>query len=215
MPVRGPINENRLAYRQRLRNRNPQEAVEVNENLNRRSRQGQEQPQEQRNEQEQQIQQQHLQQIQPQIQQEHQIQPQIQQEHQIQPQIQQEHQIQPQIQQEHQIQDPIPAVRELQDVQRQVLQQQCSQAVQTGSKFVNGEELLNLAPSHVNPDPLLMPFSNELDIFVSQNTKEKIWNIDYIDLAILLRNNVTVPNEMQNCISVDNGRLIIQQMNKV
>ena len=60
-----------------------------------------------------------------------------------------------------------------------------------------------------------MPFSNELDIFVSQNTKEKIWNMDYIDLAILLRNNFTVPNEMQNCISVDNGRLVIQQMNKV
>ena len=128
MPVRGPINENRLAYRQRLRNRNPQEAVEVNENLNRRSRQGQEQPQEQRNEQEQQIQQQHLQLI------------------------------QPQIQQEHQIQDPIPAVRELQDVQRQVLQPQGPRAVQTGSNMVNGEELLNLAPSHVNLDPLLMPF---------------------------------------------------------
>jgi hypothetical protein len=51
---------------------------------------------------------------------------------------------------------------------------------------VNGEELLNLAPSHVNPDPLLMPLSNELDNFVSQNTKEKIWNMGYIDLAILL-----------------------------
>ena len=155
-PVRRPINENRLAYRQRLGNRNPQEAVEVNENINRISRQGQEQPQEQRNEQEQQIQQQHLQQI------------------------------QPQIQQEHQIQNPIPAMRELQDVQRQVLQQQCSHPVQTGSNFVNGEELLNLATPHVNPDPLSMPFSNELDIFVSQNTKENIWNMDYIDLAILL-----------------------------
>jgi hypothetical protein len=33
-PVRRPINENGLAYRQRLRNRNPQEAVEVNENIN-------------------------------------------------------------------------------------------------------------------------------------------------------------------------------------
>ena len=33
--VRRPINENGLAYRQRLRNRNPQEAVEVNENINR------------------------------------------------------------------------------------------------------------------------------------------------------------------------------------
>jgi hypothetical protein len=45
--------ENGLAYRQRLRNRNPQEAVEVNENINRRRRrrQGQERPQEQRNEQ--------------------------------------------------------------------------------------------------------------------------------------------------------------------
>jgi hypothetical protein len=79
----------------------------------------------------------------------------------------------------------------------------------------NGEELLNLAPSHVNLDPLLMPFSNELDIFVSQNTKEKIWNMGYIDLAIILRNYFTDPYEMQNCISVDNGRLVIQQMNKV
>ena len=82
-------------------------------------------------------------------------------------QIQQQHlqQIQPQIQQEHQIQDPIPAVRELQDVQRQVLQPQGSRAVQTGSNIVNGEELLNLAPSHVNPDPLLMPFSSEFRNF--------------------------------------------------
>jgi hypothetical protein len=48
-----------------------------------------------------------------------------------------------------------------------------AQAVQTGLNFVNGEERLNLAPSHVNPDPLLMPFSNELDIFASQNTKRK------------------------------------------
>jgi hypothetical protein len=47
--------------------------------------------------------------------------------------------------------------------------QHCSQAVQAGSKFVNGEELLNLAPAHVIPDPLLMPFSNELDIFMNQN----------------------------------------------
>ena len=58
-----------------------------------------------------------------------------------------------------------------------------------------------------------MPFSNELDIFVSQNTKEKNWNMGYIDLAILFRNNFTVPKEMQNCIRVDNGRLVIQQMN--
>jgi hypothetical protein len=50
-----------------------------------------------------------------------------------------------------------------------------------------------------------MPFSNELDIFVSQITKENIWNMGYF----------TVPNEMQNCISVDNCRLVIQQMNKV
>ena len=54
-PVRRFINENGLTYRQRLKNRNPQEAVEVNENINRRRRrrQGQERPQEQRNEQEQ------------------------------------------------------------------------------------------------------------------------------------------------------------------
>jgi hypothetical protein len=54
-----------------------------------------------------------------------------------------------------------------------------------------------------------MPLSNELDIFVSQNTKEKLWNMGYIDLAIIFRNYFTVPYEMQNCISVDNGRLVI------
>lgn len=104
LPLRRRINENGLAYRQRLRNCYPQEAVEVvNEIINRRGRRRQrrERPQEQRNEQEQHI----IEQIQPHI------------------------------------QDPIPAVRELQDVQGQVLQQQCNQAVQTGSHFVNGEEL--------------------------------------------------------------------------
>jgi hypothetical protein len=52
-------------------------------------------------------------------------------------------------------------------------------------------------------------------VFAVNVVIECVVPVDYIDLAILLRNNFTVPNEMKNCISVDNRRLIIQQMNNV
>jgi hypothetical protein len=60
---------------------------------------------------------------------------------------------------------------------------------------------------------MLMAFSNELDIFLPQTLKDKMWNLEYIDLSLLLRQNVYFPNENQNCIAVDNGRLVLQSVN--
>ena len=56
--------------------------------------------------------------------------------------------------------------------------------------------------------------SNELDIFVSQAFKEKVWNFQYIDLSLLSRNNFNVPNESQNCIAVEEGKLVVQTTTK-
>jgi hypothetical protein len=39
-------------------------------------------------------------------------------------------------------------------------------------------------------DPLLIPsFTNETDVFISQTLKEKVWNFEYVDLALFLRQN--------------------------
>ena len=42
-------------------------------------------------------------------------------------------------------------------------------------------------------DPLLIPsFTNETDVFISQTLKEKVWNFEYVDLALFLRQNLKV-----------------------
>ena len=174
---RRPVIDNALAYRQRLRNRQPpQEEVVVEaqprrQNRNRREAEPVQQPQ--------QIPEPPIQPIQDLI----------------------------------NLQQAVPPVP---PVARPQIAQQASQGVQTAPNLVNGEELLNLVPpSSVNTEPLLLPYSYELDIFVAQNIKEKIWNLGYIDLSTLLKSNFNVPNDMQNCIGIDNGRLVVSQMNKI
>ena len=71
-----------------------------------------------------------------------------------------------------------------------------------------------MSPNNLLDAPLMVPFTNELDIFISQSVKEKIWNMEYIDLSLLLRQNFNMPNETQNCIAVENGKLIVQSVNK-
>ena len=189
---RRPVNDNALAYRQRLRHRQPDQQQEIaNAPLRRHPRRNQ------RNRQQQHIQDQQPMQDLINVQQAVPV---------PRPPIQQVPQ--PQVQ-------PVPQPP-VQPVPQLPVAQQSSQGVQTTQSLVNGEQLLNLVPSaSVNQEPLLLPYSNELDIFVSQNIKEKIWNLEYVDLSTLLKNNFTVPNETQNCISIDNGRLIVSQMNKV
>ena len=40
-----------------------------------------------------------------------------------------------------------------------------------------------------NTDPMLPKCNNEADIFISKSTKDKIWNLEYPDLSLLLRHN--------------------------
>lgn len=59
-------------------------------------------------------------------------------------------------------------------------------------------------------EPLLVPDYTESDIFISNGTKDKIWNFDYIDLALLHKANINNQQDQQSVISVDNGRLVLQ-----
>ena len=89
-----------------------------------------------------------------------------------------------------------------------------NQGVQVEPVVANGENLLNMPCTDDTHTPMLMAFSNELDIFLLQTLKDQIWNLEYIDLSLLLRQHFNFPNENQNCIAVDNGRLVLQSVNK-
>jgi hypothetical protein len=89
-----------------------------------------------------------------------------------------------------------------------------NQGVQAEPVVANGENLLNMPCTNDTHTPMLMAFSNELDIVLLQTLKDQIWNLEYIDLSLLLRQHFNFPNENQNCIAVDNGRLVLQSVNK-
>ena len=107
---------------------------------------------------------------------------------------------------------PAPVIPPVQPVLQQVATQ--NQGVQAEPVVANGENLLNMPCTNDTHTPMLMAFTNELDIFLPQALKDKIWNLKYIDLSLLLRQNFNLPNENQNCIAVDNGRLVLQSVNK-
>jgi hypothetical protein len=62
-----------------------------------------------------------------------------------------------------------------------------NQGVQVEPVVANGENLLNMPCTNDTHTPMLMAFSNELDIFLPQTLKDRIWNLEYIDLSLLLR----------------------------
>ena len=122
-----------------------------------------------------------------------------------QPPIQQQQPEQPVIQ-------PVAQPIAIQPEQPQVQQMQHPDVQQNVQQPHNGE-LLNLN-ANVNNAPLMIPMSNELDIFVSQNIREKVWNFQCIDLSLLSKSNFSVPNETQNCIAVEEGKLVVQTTSK-
>jgi hypothetical protein len=107
---------------------------------------------------------------------------------------------------------PVPVIPPVQQVLQPVSTQ--NQGVQAEPVVANGENLLNMPCTNDTHTPMLMAFSNELDIVLPQTLKDKIWNLEYIDLSLLLRQNFNFPNENQNCIAADNGRLVLQSVNK-
>ena len=58
--------------------------------------------------------------------------------------------------------------------------------------------------------PLLIPNINEVDIFINQSIKEKIWLFQYVDMALLHKSNLN-RLEQQQVISVnENGKLVAE-----
>ena len=69
----------------------------------------------------------------------------------------------------------------------------------------NGEIITN--------DPILIPNQYECDVYVSQALKDKIWNREYIDLALLLYQNfMSQVDKPQGVVGYDsvNGTLVVQ-----
>ena len=80
----------------------------------------------------------------------------------------------------------------------------------------------SLAPVAVNNgeifnDPVLIPSQSECDVYLSQNIKGKIWNREYVDLALLLYQNfVGQIDKPQSVISCDNQLCaLVVQSNKI
>lgn len=64
--------------------------------------------------------------------------------------------------------------------------------------------------NNITSDPLIMPYSNEIDSIISQQTKEKNWNFEYVDFAQLLRQNCKFYyTEHKQHISIENGTLVL------
>ena len=73
----------------------------------------------------------------------------------------------------------------------------------------NGEDIID---SYLNSaNPILMPCSNETDILVSQQIKDKMWNFEYTDFAQVIRQNGQYYNniEQEQNITLENRKLVI------
>ena len=60
-------------------------------------------------------------------------------------------------------------------------------------------------------EPLFIPgLTKEYDMFISQSLKEKIWNFEYIDLYLLLKQNSYTIHTLQ----IIDGKLVVQSKSK-
>ena len=59
-------------------------------------------------------------------------------------------------------------------------------------------------------DPLPICTFNDLDIFITDASKQKIWNSEYIDLALLLRQNFCPNTDTMGTLTVVNNQLTVK-----
>ena len=59
-------------------------------------------------------------------------------------------------------------------------------------------------------DPLPILTFNDLDIFITDASKQKIWNSEYIDLALLLRQNFCPNTDTMGTLTVVNNQLTVK-----
>jgi hypothetical protein len=61
-------------------------------------------------------------------------------------------------------------------------------------------------------DPLPIPSFTETDVFISQTLKERVWNFEYVDLALFLRQHFENGVGQKPCsLEVLDGKLVLQQ----
>ena len=65
-----------------------------------------------------------------------------------------------------------------------------------------------------NTDPMLFTCNNVTDIFISKSTKDKIWNLEYTDLSLLLRQNFNCESGKHNFLSLADSKLVMHPTNK-
>ena len=61
-------------------------------------------------------------------------------------------------------------------------------------------------------DPLPIVTANDLDIHVSQQLKDKIWNFEYVDLTLLLEQNISDQQEQARSLSVVDNQLVLKPL---
>ena len=108
-----------------------------------------------------------------------------------------------------QIQQQVPPVQEQPQVQPLVQQPQVAPAVDIQPQNQDFQVPLGEVDVVNFDEPELVPQCNEVEIFVSNSTKEKIWNFDYIDLALLHKSNFHNQND-QIILTVSDGKLVLQ-----
>jgi hypothetical protein len=64
-------------------------------------------------------------------------------------------------------------------------------------------------------DPLILINSSEIDSYVSDQMKEKIWNSKYVDLALLLKSNVQNDTDNHLQLTFTNDQLMLKPQSKV
>ena len=113
-------------------------------------------------------------------------------------------------------QEPVPVVQRQEPVPVPVAT--CNIAVQADNNVINGEDFLSdntHIANNISNDPLIVPMNNEIDLFVNQSMKEKIWGLQYVNLALLLHQNFDVPNEPKvNGLTVLNGNVVVNSENR-
>lgn len=68
----------------------------------------------------------------------------------------------------------------------------------------------------INNDPLPFVTFNDLDIFITQENKLKIWNGEFVDLTTLLKQNfvATCPGNLSGPLTMQNNNLYVQTAQK-
>ena len=89
------------------------------------------------------------------------------------------------------------------------------QTVPVQSSTCEISSLVHITSSNQDEPLFILGLTNEYNMFISQSLKEIIWNFEYIDLYLLLKQNfVHNTQEYQNILQIIDGKLVVQSKSK-